>query len=173
MSHKTTPKNKKKQNPKSSHVCLPFHHRTKKTKQTQKKKTKWWALTGSRRTSSVSRRAALGFSCMSSLHSLSEAGGDSARSGNSSLVLGPRKRILSRRFSMVNTAHLGFTLTWRTATLRAQNTRAAEQAVKDESLTLRGKQCLYSPVVYKTHRPTAVHVNMFFFIVIYRLLFTE
>ena len=64
----------------------------------------------------------LGFSCMSSLHSLSEAGGDSARSGKSSLVLGPRKRILSRRFSMVNTAHLGFTLTWRTATLWGHKT---------------------------------------------------
>lgn len=75
-------------------------------------------LTGSRRRSSVSRRVVLVFSCMSSLHSLSEAGGDSARSGKSSLVLGPRKRILSRRFSMVNTAHPGFTLTWRTATLQ-------------------------------------------------------
>ncbi|TNN70465.1 hypothetical protein EYF80_019342 [Liparis tanakae] len=60
---------------------------------------------------------------MSSLHSLSEAGGDSFRSGKSSLLLGPRKRILSRRFSMVNTAHLGFTLTWRTATLRGHRTQ--------------------------------------------------
>lgn len=77
-------------------------------------------LTGSRRRSSVSRRAVRGFGCTSSLHSLSEAGGDSARSGKSSRVLGPRKRILSRRFSMVNTAHLGFTLTWWTATLRRQ-----------------------------------------------------
>ena len=68
-------------------------------------------------------KAALGFTCTSSLHSLSEAGGDSAKSGNSSLVLGPRKRILSRRFSMVNTAHLGFTLTWRTATLQGQKTQ--------------------------------------------------
>lgn len=75
------------------------------------------ALTGSRRSSSASRGAVLAFGCTSSLHSLSEAGGDSARSGKSSLVLGPRKRILSRRFSMVNTAHLGFTLTWWTATL--------------------------------------------------------
>lgn len=90
------------------------------------KKRKWEeelpALTGSRRRSSVSLRAVLGFSCMSSLHSVSEAGGDSARSGKSSLVLGPRKRILSRRFSMVNTAHLGFTLTWWTATLQGHRT---------------------------------------------------
>lgn len=81
-----------------------------------KKKKCLFVLTGSR-SSSASRRAVRGFSCMSSVHSLSEAGGDSARSGKSSLVLGPRKRILSRRFSMVNTAHLGFTLTWWTATL--------------------------------------------------------
>lgn len=174
MSHKTTPK-KTKNKTLNPPMCVYLSITgQKKNKQTQKKKTKWWALTGSRRTSSVSRRAALGFSCMSSLHSLSEAGGDSARSGNSSLVLGPRKRILSRRFSMVNTAHLGFTLTWRTATLRAQNTRAAEQAVKDESLTLIGKQCLYSPVVYKTqtHCSSCKHafLHRYIQIIVYRIV---
>lgn len=92
-------------------------------------KEKALPLTGSRRSSSVSRRAVRGFGCTSSLHSLSEAGGDSAKSRKSSRVLGPRNRILSRRFSMVNTAHLGFTLTWWTATLRGQRA----QQFKDQS----------------------------------------
>lgn len=109
-------------------------------------------LTGSRRSSSVSRRAALGFSCTSSLHSLSEAGGDSARSVKSSLVLGPRKRILSRRFSMVNTAHLGFTLTWRTATLQGQTNRKKTLVYSQKDsvyLLVMGKKCWHIPLTVK------------------------
>lgn len=100
-----------------------FVARVRMLKAIKKTQNHFLGLTGSRRSSSASRGAVLAFGCTSSLHSLSEAGGDSARSGKSSLVLGPRKRILSRRFSMVNTAHLGFTLTWWTATLQGQKTK--------------------------------------------------
>lgn len=108
-----------------------------KKKYNRNKQKKGCTLTGSRRRSSVSRRAVRGFGCTSSLHSLSEAGGDSARSGKSSRVLGPRKRILSRRFSMVNTAHLGFTLTWWTATLwtqRAQQFKGGQKYLNGFSI---------------------------------------
>lgn len=73
------------------------------------------SLTGSR-CSSVSLIELRCFTGTSSLHSLSDALGDSARSRNSSRF-GPLNLILSRRFSMFNTEICVFILTWRLATL--------------------------------------------------------
>lgn len=73
------------------------------------------SLTGSR-CSSVSLMELRCFTGMSSLHSLSDALGDSARSRNSSRF-GPLNLILSSRFSMFNTEICVFILTWRVATL--------------------------------------------------------
>ncbi len=56
---------------------------------------------------------------MSSQHSVSDSVGDSGKSRKSSRF-GPRNLILSSRFSMFNTAALGFTLTLCMAALQGQ-----------------------------------------------------
>lgn len=75
-------------------------------------------LTGSR-CSSASLLGVRGFTGTSSLHSLSDALGDSARSRNSSRF-GPLNLILSNRLSMFNTEICVFILTWREAALQGQ-----------------------------------------------------